>query len=96
MHLVKVDHHNGVMSLETTFRISEGYRFLEVYGQGRVVGLLIQRPLEPPCTIVIHLDHPGAYMEFNVSPTYATEARLTLGNFPYFRVLGIPQYDMVF
>ena len=96
MHLVKVDHHNGVMSLEATFHIPEGYRFLEAYGQGRVVGLLIQRPLEPPRTIIIRLDHPGANMEFNVSPTYATEARLTVRNFPYFRVLGIPQYDMVF
>ena len=90
MHLVRVDNHNGAMSLETTFPIHRKYCFLEAHGQGRVVGLLIQRPFEPPRAIVLHLDYPGVSVEFEVSPTYAAEAGLTVSNVPSFRVLVIP------
>ena len=90
MHLVKVDHHNGVVSLETMFPIPEGYRFLEAHGQGRAIGFLIQRPHESTRAVVIHLDYPGVSVEFEVSPTYAAEAGLTVSNVPSFRVLVIP------
>ena len=66
------------MSLETSFPIPDGYGFRHAHGQGRVVGFLIQRFLEPPRAVVIHLDYPGISMESKVSPPYATEAGSTV------------------
>lgn len=70
------------MSLETTFPIPEGFGFLRAHGQGRVVGFLIQKPLEPPRAVVIHLDYPGVIMESEVSPTYITGATAAVSNLP--------------
>ena len=87
MHLVKVDHHNGVMSLETTFPIPEGYRFLEAHGQGRAIGFLIQKTRETTRATIIHLDYPGVSLEFKVSPAYADEAKLVVSNLSSFASL---------
>lgn len=51
----------------------EGYSFLQAHGKWRVVGSLIQKPPEPPRTIVIHLDYPGVSMVFEVSSAYTAE-----------------------
>ena len=88
MHLVRVDNHNSAMSLETTFPIHRKYCFLEAHGQGRVVGLLIQRPFEPPRVIVTHLDYPGVRMESEVPRTYTGGPAVS--DLPSFRTLDIP------
>lgn len=81
MHLVKVDHHNGAMGLEITFPIPEGYGFLQVHGQGRIIGFLIQEPLQPPRAVAIHLDYPGVSVESQIPHTYSpSEAGSTVSN----------------
>ena len=84
MHLVRIDHHNDAMGLETTFPIPEGYRFLQAHGQGRVVGFLIQRPLELPRTVVIHLDYPGV----SVVCDFPAEVGSTVSDLLFFHALG--------
>jgi len=74
MHLVRVDHHNGTMSLEATFPTPEGYGFAGAHGQGRVIGLLIGKSRGSLRAIVLHLDHPGVSMEFELPPTYSANS----------------------
>ena len=83
MYLLKVDHHNDAVSLETTFPIPEGYSFLQAHDQGRVVGFLIQRPPEPPRAVVIHLDCPGVSMESEVPPAYTAEIGPTVSGLSF-------------
>jgi len=90
MHLVRIDHHDDAMSLETTFPLPEGYSFLQANGQGRVVGFLIQMGLEPPRAVIIHLDYPGITAEFGVSPAYSLGTGLTVGDALTFHDLDIP------
>ena len=89
MHLVNIDHYNDAIRLATTFSIPEGYNFLQAHGQGRVVGFLIQRPLESPRAVVIHLDYPGVIMESEVSPAYSSEVGTTVSNLSFFRALVV-------
>ena len=93
---MRVDHHNCTISLEAAFPIPEGYGFLQVHGQGRTVGFLIQRIPEPPRVDVIHLDYPGASMVYKVSPTYIAEAGLSVRNLLPSHSLGISRYNVVF
>ena len=60
MCLIRIDHHNGLMSRETTFPIPDNRTFHEVHGQGRVVGFLVQEWSSPLRAVVIHLDYPGS------------------------------------
>ena len=74
---MRVDHHNGAISLEATIPIREGYDLHEVHGQGRVVGFLTRKPhwsLWAVVIYVIHLDYPGVSMEFEIPPAYAAGA----------------------
>ena len=64
------------MSLEITFPIPKGYSFIQAYGQGRVVGFLIQSPLGPQQVAVIHLDHPGVSVESKVPRVYDTSVSI--------------------
>ena len=84
---MRVDHHNGAISLETTFPIPEGRDLLEAHGQGRAVGFLIQRPHRSSWAVVIHLDYPEVSMKSEVSPIYAAEADSPVSNLPSFRAL---------
>jgi len=91
VHLLRVDHHNDGMSLETTFPMPEGYSFVQAHGQGRVVGFLIQRPPELPRTVVMHLDYPGVIIESEVSSAYTTQVQVgpTVSCLSFFRALGV-------
>jgi len=93
IYLIRVDHHNGAMSLETTFPIPIGYRFIHAHGQGRVVGFLIKRlrgfPL--PQAVVIHLDHPGVSMVSEVSSDYDAG----VSNLPSPHATGVTEYKVV-
>ena len=77
IHLIRVDHYNATMSLETTFPIPDGYGFVRARGQGRVVGFLIKRHGGLPRAVVTHLDYPGVSMESDVSPVYAVDSRVS-------------------
>ena len=68
--ILRIDHHNGAISLETTFRLPEGCTLYEVDGQGRVIGFLVHSRPTPPRVILVHLDHPGVIVEFDIPPTY--------------------------
>jgi hypothetical protein len=64
------------MSLETTFQLPEGSILLRSEGQGRVIGLLVQWTFVPPQAIIIHLDHPGVILEFDIPRPYVSNLRL--------------------
>ncbi|KAF9793490.1 hypothetical protein BJ322DRAFT_132105 [Thelephora terrestris] len=64
--IYRLDHHNGEMILETTFRMSNGHRPLGADGQGRVIGFMVLDHIRLARAIVIHLDHPDTVMESDV------------------------------
>ena len=64
-----IDHHNGEMSPETTFRLAEGFGFFKADGQGRIIGFLVQKFEGPPRVILVNLDHPGLIAESQFPPT---------------------------
>ena len=96
IYFIRIDHHNGLMSLETTFPIPEGCVFLQARGQGRVVGFLTWEWLRPPRAVVIHLDYPGLTMEYEVPPSHTTGGHLTVSNPPLFHALCLTWHNVVF
>ena len=84
MYLIRIDHHNGLMSRETTFPIPESRTFHEVHGLGRVVGFLVREWSRPLRAVVIHLDCPGFTLEYEVPPAY-TESGVDVSNPPFLR-----------
>lgn len=63
VQIVKVDHHNSTMSLETSLCLPR--RFLKADGQERVISFLVHQPF---AVVVIHLDHPGVVFESDNLP----------------------------
>ena len=84
VYLIRIDHHNGLMNLETTLPIPEGCAFLQAHGQGRVVGFLTREWLRPLRAAIIHLDYPGLTMEYEVPPSHTTGGPLSVSSPPLF------------
>lgn len=72
------------MILDTTFHLPEEHGLLKADGKGRVVGFLLQRSTELPRAIIIHLDHPGVTLEYNISLTPTFEEDRQVGNHRFF------------
>ena len=70
VQILRIDHHNGEMSPESTFRLPEGFGFLKADGQGRIIGFLVQKFGGPPRVILVNLDHPGLIAESQFLPNF--------------------------
>lgn len=54
------------MSVETTLSLPGGPGSPKADGQGRVIGLLVQKLSGPLRVIIIHLDYLGAILELEI------------------------------
>ena len=78
--IIKINHREGAMNLETTFRLPiEGGR-PRIDGRERVVGFLDELPGR---VTFIHLDYPGVTVEAGIPPPYARAERGPVSG-PYF------------